>query len=98
MERNKLGFGLAGVAVAALALGKIVRDNKNSIAALKHVNDRHVDNYDLLMHWLEVKNQGKSVADYFMEMGYHEVAVYGMAELANRLIEDVGGWCMLLMA
>lgn len=47
--------------------------------------------YDLLNHWLEVKNEGKSVASYFMDMGYKHIAVYGMAELGNRLIEDLEG-------
>lgn len=49
------------------------------------------DHYDLLNHWLEIKNEGKSVASYFEDMGYRHIAVYGMAELGNRLIEDLEG-------
>ncbi len=45
--------------------------------------------YDLLNHWLEIKNEGKSVASYFEDMGYCHIAIYGMAELGNRLIEDL---------
>lgn len=45
----------------------------------------------LLNHWLEIKNEGKSVASYFEAMGYHRIAVYGMAELGNRLMEDLKG-------
>lgn len=47
------------------------------------------DHFQLLNHWLEIKNEGKSVASYFEEMGYRHIAVYGMAELANRLSDDL---------
>lgn len=50
---------------------------------------RFQDHYWLLNHWLELKNEGKSTASYFEEMGYRHIAVYGMAELGNRLMEDL---------
>ena len=50
-----------------------------------------LDHYRLLNHWLEIKNEGKSVASYFEDMGYSHIAVYGMAELGNRLMEDLKG-------
>ena len=53
-----------------------------------HIN-RFQDHYWLLNHWLELKNEGKSVASYFEDMGYKHIAVYGMAELGNRLMEDL---------
>lgn len=49
------------------------------------------DDYWLLNHWLEIKNEGKSVASYFMDKGYRHIAIYGMAELGNRLMEDLDG-------
>lgn len=51
--------------------------------------DKYIDHFQLLNHWLEVKNEGKSVAVYFEEMGYKHIAIYGMAELGNRLCEDL---------
>lgn len=49
------------------------------------------DHYWLLNHWLEFKNQGKTTASYFEDMGYRHIAIYGMADLANRLMEDLKG-------
>lgn len=49
------------------------------------------DHFQLLNHWLEVKGEGKSTVNYFEEMGYHHIAIYGMAELAIRLSEDLEG-------
>lgn len=63
--------------------------NREKLEALKADNDKLSDHYQLLNHWLEVKNEGRSVAKYFFEMGYRNIAIYGMAELANRLSEDL---------
>ena len=38
---------------------------------------------------MELKNEGKSVASYFEDMGYSHIAIYGMAELGNRLMEEL---------
>ena len=51
--------------------------------------ERFQNHYWLLNHWLELKNEGKSVASYFEDMGYSHIAIYGMAELGNRLMEEL---------
>lgn len=53
--------------------------------------DKYTDNYLLLSHWLETKNNGGSLVSYFEEMGYSKIAIYGMGELANRLFEELRG-------
>lgn len=49
------------------------------------------DHFQLLNHWLELKSEGKSLVSYFEERGYRHIAIYGMAELANRLSEELSG-------
>ena len=88
MKKMKLGLGMAGAALAVCAYIRSVRNRKADIEALKKDSDKRSDNYNLLMHWLEIKNAGGSVSSYFTDMGYKNVAVYGMWDLANRLIED----------
>nr|WP_302111016.1 hypothetical protein [uncultured Acetatifactor sp.] len=79
-------------AVGALTVGAVLRKrHKKEKGALLSANNKLSDNYQLLNHWLEVKNEGKSLAGYFLEMGYSRIAIYGMAELANRLTEDLAG-------
>jgi hypothetical protein len=62
---------------------------ETQLQALKSENEKLSDNYQLLNHWLEIRNEGRSVAEYFEHMGYRHIAVYGMAELANRLSEEL---------
>lgn len=47
------------------------------------------DNYLMASHWLQTKNCGGSTAEYFLEQGYQKIGIYGMGQMANRLIEDL---------
>lgn len=88
--RNRIiesGVVICGV----LTAGVISHHRKKQLQTAQWNIERFQSHYWLLNHWLEIKNEGKSVASYFEEMGYHHIAVYGMAELGNRLIEDLQG-------
>lgn len=81
-------FSIFGCAAAAYLVNRSQKKQWD-------VTSRHLetfqDHYSLLNHWLEIKNEGKSVASYFEDMGYHHIAIYGMAELGTRLMEDLEG-------
>lgn len=89
MRRNK--FLLANLCVAAgmaaAYFSKVYLKKKRCI--LQEKVNKLQDDYWLLNHWLEIKNESKSVASYFMDKGYRHIAIYGMAELGNRLMEDL---------
>lgn len=76
-----------------LAVGWYLRkkSNKKRIDELRKKTDILTDHFQLLNHWLEIKNEGKSSVLFFESMGYRHIAIYGMAELANRLSEDLDG-------
>lgn len=65
------------------------RRKKRDLMAQKKETDKFYDNYQLLSHWMEVKNEGRSLYEYFEIKGYSTIAVYGMGELANRLCEEL---------
>ena len=66
-----------------------IRCYKKQIQILQANNNKLSDNYLLLNHWLEIKNEGHSAVEYFENMGYKHIAIYGMAELADRLFEEL---------
>lgn len=43
----------------------------------------------MLCHWLEALYLGHKAAEYFAEAGYQRIAIYGMGDLANRLLDDL---------
>lgn len=91
MKRNKfLPANLcvaAGMAAAYFAKAYL----KKKRCVLQEKVNKLRDDYWLLNHWLEIKSEGKSVASYFMDKGYYHIAIYGMADLGNRLMEDLEG-------
>ena len=88
----KIKFPLAGATViCGVAFGAFLmrRHDKDVEDAKQNRINVLSDHFQLLNHWLEIKNEGKSVASYFEEHGYYNIAVYGMSDLANRLLEDL---------
>lgn len=53
--------------------------------------ERYQHAYLMLLHWMEALQSGHSAAEYFTDAGYGSIAIYGMGDLANRLMEDLQG-------
>ena len=89
----KVRFLSTGVIAGTMTLGIYVMQawKERQIRFWQNRNDYLSDQFQLLNHWLEIKSEGKSAAKYFLDRDYHHIAVYGMAELANRLLEDLEG-------
>lgn len=47
--------------------------------------------YELCNRWIKMLNDGYSIEAFFQERGYGNIAIYGMGELGNRLIEALDG-------
>jgi hypothetical protein len=47
--------------------------------------------YHILVEWLTLKQEGKSLEEYFIDNGYRTVAIYGMKELGERLYDELNG-------
>jgi len=91
MKRRLLSAVLSGTAIGFVAACLANRSGKRQCEDLQHQLQILQDHFCLLNHWLEIKNEGKSVSSYFEDMGYHHIAIYGMAELGTRLMEDLEG-------
>lgn len=45
--------------------------------------------YNMLNQWLLIRNEDRTLAEYFTNQGYQDIAVYGMGEMGNRFLEEV---------
>lgn len=45
--------------------------------------------YDLTNKWISIKNEGKSLSQYFEDQNYKKICIYGMGELGSRLLEEL---------
>lgn len=81
---------LMSVAVGAIAGGVAV--NSISYKKRKDMSERGAKVHSLYMafnQWLQVHQQGKTLADYFEQRNYKTVAIYGMKELGERLYDEL---------
>lgn len=74
--------GMAGAAVTGKIAAKEVQNKGEKIIKFKGY-------YNMLNQWLALKQEGKSLAEYFVTNGYKEIAIYGMGEMGNRLYDEL---------
>lgn len=46
-------------------------------------------NYNILKKWFELKLQKKQIAGYFQNNHYKQIAIYGMSDLGNYLLQEL---------
>lgn len=77
---------IAGMTVGAATIGKIqekaIRSNEKDI-------DKFRSYYNMLNQWLLIKQEGRSLKEYFIKNGYKTLVIYGMGEMGNRLYEEL---------
>ena len=81
--------GLTGAAVgfiAAAALGKTSNAEANKEKAR---SEKHFAMFLMMNRWVQVRQRGKSPADYLKEQNYRTVAIYGMSYIGERLLEEL---------
>lgn len=77
---------------SAGAAGGLFFGKKTSNASIKE-KEKKIDRlrlyYNVLLEWLQKKQDGKNLEDYFIEKEYKTVAIYGMGELGLRLADEL---------
>lgn len=80
---------LAGTMIGA-AGGMAINVSKNNKIADVKENLRKVQTlYMAFDKWLQIKQNGKSLVEYFVEHNYKTIAIYGMRELGERLYDEL---------
>ena len=79
---------LTGAALGAGAAGKMSMDKAKKIQSM---SDKHLELFKMMSFWVKVKQEGKSLADYFEKNGYKKIAIYGMSYAGETLIGELNG-------
>lgn len=81
---------LLGTAMGAVASGVAVkRSAAKTIKERQEVLDRVHVLYCAFDRWLKIRQAGRTLAEYFNSNNYKTVAVYGMKELGERLVDEL---------
>ncbi len=81
-----LAGGAAGAVAGSAAMNSVMGKK------LKDKNEwfkKVVSYYHLYDQWLSIRQQGKSLVEYFEKNNYKTVAIYGMKELGERLYDEL---------
>ncbi len=87
---NGVVLTLAGVVTGVVAGG--ITAGKVSSKKIKELLDGHLKVHELYMafdQWLRIRQEGKTLVEYFEKNGYKTVAIYGMKELGERLYDEL---------
>lgn len=74
--------GLAGSIAGMLFMNKKIEDKNKKV-------DKFKAYYNMLNQWLLLKQEGKTLEEYFVNNGYKNIAIYGMGEMGNRLYDEL---------
>lgn len=77
-----LSGGIIGIRV-------VERKAKESTDKMKELSDKHLALFIMMNQWVRIKQQGKSLADYFIRENYKKIAVYGMGYVGQTLIKEL---------
>lgn len=73
---------MIGMISGLLFVGKQIKRLRKEISKFSEF-------YYTMRQWVHVNQNGHNVADYFKNNGYHEIAIYGLNEIAFTLMNDL---------
>lgn len=90
---GKKGFLITAAlgAAAGLAAGEktIGKARKKVMREIEEDDAKFHEFYAILLQWVHMHNEGKTIGAYLQRCGYHTVAIYGMKELGEELLYEL---------
>lgn len=74
--------GTIGAGIVGALNGNIIDKKEGKI-------DKFKSYYNMLNQWLILKQEGKTLEDYFVNHNIYSIAIYGMGEMGNRLYDEL---------
>ena len=69
-------------------VGSDVLNSKKNVEKLEKI-DKFKNYYNMLNQWLILKQENKTLINYFEDNNYKRIAIYGMGEMGNRLYDEL---------
>lgn len=90
MKRGVIGIlsGLVGAGVGSVITGKKINKKVDN---WKKMSDKHLELFKMMNQWVNVKQEGKNLSEFFERNNYKKIAVYGMSFAGETLINELKG-------
>lgn len=77
---------LFGITIPIYFIAKL---QQNCIDQWKEQADKNSGLFLLMDQWVNIKQKGKNLKDYFLKNNYEKIAIYGMGRAGQRLVEEL---------
>lgn len=67
----------------------VAKKSEKEIYNQREMSNKHLTLYTLMDSWVEKKQNGKNLSDYFTKRGYKKIAIYGMSYAGERLVKEL---------
>lgn len=87
---NPIVFIVIGLLVVVIIiLGRAVCHNKNRTEEEIDKVQKYLEFYDVLIRWVKLKQEQKTLTEYFVQNEYETAAIYGMKEIGRLLLKEL---------
>ena len=52
-------------------------------------NEKFVSYFNILERWMQLKEEGKGIDNFFSDYNYEKIVIYGMAHMGNHLVREL---------
>lgn len=83
--------GMTIAAMSCILTGTIVQLYKcrQKQGYIKSYGDKYYEYFQLMNRWMIARNEGKKISDYLKKRGIYDIAIYGMGDFANHILEEL---------
>lgn len=79
---------LAGAVAGAAAVGNMA---DKAVNKARNMSDKHLALFLMMNQWVQVKQEGKNLAEYMEKHNYRMIAIYGMSYAGERVLAELKG-------
>lgn len=65
------------------------KSSKKFILEWKSLSDKHLSLYELSIGWIQIKQKGKKISKYLLNIGCKNIGIYGMSYLGEQLFYEL---------
>lgn len=91
MVKNTIVGAISAVIGYVVGQKKSDKKNDKEIEMLKAYSNKQCALFLLMSQWVKVKQSGKGIADYLEKNNYKKIAIYGMGNVGEILINELYG-------
>lgn len=76
---------IIGFIAGGIVLGRFEKKIRQNI---QEMSDKHLALFLMMNQWLQIKQDGKNLAEYLIKNGYANIAIYGMSYAGESLLRE----------